>query len=241
MTSRLLVIAAVVAGMTGCSSTCCRKRAACPTCPPPPPAPILGATPATITPEILYPAAPGAPAPAPPPPPPPPAPNFPAEPPRTSGFVPVPEIPSRIANVPAIRLDQPEFSETSTEHTVLKATSVANAGPPVAVREVVPGRLATGGRPSLDDLDRLSKAGYHRVAFVGSAEALKDAEHRVVASRGMRLALAQSAGATDLRSEPTYVYSGDVARLRDWWVGYFRDVEHLSTDAARIRAGRLFP
>lgn len=248
---RMLCVATIaVLAVTGCRSTCSSRRQ-CSSCPPP--GPIIGTVPRAGAPEIIFPSAPPTAAPlpstiAPPPstlvplPPAPapavaPAPNFPAEP-RSSGFVPAPEIGSGIANLPSpepkVLLEKPEFSETS--RTSLKPVS-RTTDP--SFREVIPHRLATGLRPTLRELDQLKMDGYHTLVCVGG-ETPTENDRRIFASRSMHLVTGNAdAVRAAAGSEGAFVYGSDVAVLRAWWASYFRDVDFLSPDAARIRAERL--
>lgn len=239
MHRHFVVFALTFTSLAGCRHTCSNKRA-CGTCTTPPV--TLGAPPAGA-PEILFqqPAtAPGATISAPPP-----APNFPAEPPRTSGFAPTTANPSQMATTtgPNIRLETPEFSETSQQQT---ATALKPHLTPVSatvvrsgLMEVTPGQLATGGRPTLDDLDRLAQAGYRRIFVVGGT--VSEADARVFTGRGFKVTYLKPSEPIDVvgRSGPAYVMFADRDQSRDWWVRYFREVESLSSDAASIRADRV--
>jgi len=255
---RMLCVATVaLIVLSGCRSTCSSRRQ-CSSCPPP--GPIIGAVPQAAPPEIIFPSAPPTAAPATISPPPstlvplppaptsptpvvPPAPNFPAEP-RSSGFVPTPEIGAGIANVPApsgdhVILEKPEFSETARSAvTTLKPVS-HTAKPAAMFNEVVPHRVATGTRPGLRELDQLKLAGYHTIVSIERNE-LSETDRRIFSARSFHVAHGTAAAVKALR-EPAavYIYASDAAVLRSWWESYFRDVEHLSADAAHIRADRL--
>jgi hypothetical protein len=138
-----------------------------------------------------------------------------------------------------IILDKPEFTETSrTSATTLK--QVAHAAPQaVVVQEVVPNRVATGTRPTLRELDQLKLAGYQKLVCL-DREPPPEADQRIFAARSFEVAHGTAAAVRALTGpDAVFVYAGDPAALRAWWVAYFRDVEHLSADAARIRADRL--
>jgi hypothetical protein len=238
--NRILILAGICAiCLTGCTSTCCRKRA-CTNCPP---GPVIGTT--SQSPEILFPSGSPSAAPAVPPPPP-----LLPEPPRTSGYAPLPTVPpSRVANVPPppeIRLEKPEFSET-TQRTTLRPTSASKELPDPT--EVVAAHVATGHRPTLDDLDRLQSNGF-RVFFDLSGTTANSSARRVFDNRGLeiravdstnvdvRIQVAKSANGS---ASPVYVFADDATTLRSWWQSYFKEIELVSDDAAQIRATRLIP
>ena len=224
----MTVAAAGVVLLSGCRSTCCRKPA-CSSCAPPVPVQLYAPNTANAAPEVWLPAnpAPQAQAPAPAP--------FPVEP-RAANFGST--NPSRIANVPStIILEKPEFSDTAREVTTLKATSINSEIKPIAFLEIAPGRLATGPRPTLDELDRLQRAGYRRVYVVGPKVNLSENDKRVFASRGLTIEAATNKITT---TEPAYVFADDSKQLRDWWVRHIKESEFVSDEAARIRADRLF-
>lgn len=245
MNRLVLMICASTLLLAGCRSTCCRKPPTCANCPP---GPVIGAT--STTPEILLPSRPATPAPLVAP-----APNFPPPPPpTTSGFAPMPEAaPSRIANVPAqneIRLEKPEFSETAQKTTTtLKPTSKSNAKLDLAPVEFVAGRIATGRRPTLDDLDRLQVNGFRTFIDLNGTTATTSAR-RVFDARHLELRTIEPSDTRALQAveqsstgavAPVYVFADDVTVLRAWWQSYFREVELNSDDAAKIRAARLIP
>jgi hypothetical protein len=239
--NRLMVVFAVAACvLNGCKSTSCRKASSCQTCVTP--APVFAAPPPSTMPpqEILFGRPNSAPLDLPPPPSspaPPPAPTFPTETPRASGFAAPPaDNPSRIAGAtPEILIEKPEFSETSRRDvTALKATSVGLAANAGSIRVAVPGQYLTGPRPTLDDLDRLYRAGVRKLAVVDGKAG--DTDQTVFASRGFSLVPATTAP-TD---GPVYVFATDETRLKAWWTNYFRGVEYLSADAAEIRVNSLF-
>jgi hypothetical protein len=220
---RMLITAAVVLTLAGCRSTCCNKRS-CATCPPA--APLVGPTAVPPTPEILVPN-PGVGTVTPPP-----APNFPGDPPGTSRFAPAGGA-SGIANVPslnpAVILEKPDATTTS-----LKASPVSGS-----IQEVVPGRVATGRRPTLAELEQLRRAGYREVVCLDAPGGLPEVDRRVLEGHSFRLVSTTKPAAQLGASGPVYVYANDADLLRAWWRNYFRTVEHLSDDAARVRADRI--
>jgi hypothetical protein len=236
MNRSMIAAAAVAVALGGCKSNCCKKPA-CSSCGPPPvtlysPPP----TTANASPEVWLPAPPSNAA-AVPPAPAAPTPQFPATP-QTSYS---PTNPSRIANVPSeILLEKPEFSETSRrEVTSLKTVSGSadSKDKPIAFLEIAPGRLATGPRPTLDELDRLARSGYRRAYVVGPNANVSDNDKRVFATRGLTIQAAPARIKTD---EPAYVFADDTKQLREWWIRHIKDSEFVSDEAARIRADRLF-
>lgn len=224
----ITIAAAGVALMCGCRSTCSRK-ACCNTCAPPP-VQLVAPNTSNAAPEVWLPAAPVPQTQVPPPA------SFPVEP-RAANFGTA--NPSRIANAPQeIILEKPEYTETNRrEVTSLKTVSGSTGNKPIAFLEIAPGRLATGPRPTLDELDRLQRAGYRRVYVVGPNNNLNDSDKRVFASRGLTI---EAATAKITTTEPTYVFADDTKQLRDWWVRHIKESEFVSDEAARIRADRLF-
>jgi len=204
---------------------------------------VIGTT--SQSPEILFPS--GTPNAAPTLPPPPTL----NEPPRTSGYAPLPNVPpSRVANVPAepeIRLEKPEVSEVS-QRTTLKLASASQTGLPAPV-DVVAGHVATGRRPTLDDLDRLQSDGFRTFLDLSGTTANSNAR-RVFDARGMEL---RAVTASDVEigtlvsksasgsAAPVYVFADDSTALRNWWQRYFKETELVSDEAAKIRAARLIP
>jgi hypothetical protein len=229
---------AVAIVLSGCKNTCCNKPS-CTSCGPPPSSVLYSpATPSASNapPEVWLPSPPAAPAPAPAAAAP--APTFPAQP-QSSSYSPA--NPSRIASAkPAeISLEKPEFSETARrEATSLKTVSgTTESTKAIAFLEIAPGRLATGPRPTLDELDRLARGGYRRAYVVGPNANLSDSDRRVFASRGLTIEAAPTRIKTD---EPAYVFADDAKQLREWWIRYIKESEFVSDEAARIRADRLF-
>lgn len=254
--NRLLVICLVSAAMMGCrSSSCCRKPpTTCNSCAavPPPPV-ILGAPPTTSSrqPEILLPAPPGSPAPLTAPTP---APSFSSPPPPvTSGYAPPPDFPpSRIANVPTtpeIQLGKPEFTETAQKTSVtLKPVAGVMTASHSAIEpvEVMAGKVATGRRPTLDDLDRLQQMGYRQVLDLSDSAKSANAKS-VFAARSIEVTNIDGNGSKIVAqamkdtTSPVYVFADDPQTLRSFWQKFYRENEHLSDDAAKICAARLVP
>ncbi len=225
----MTIAAAGAVLMGGCRSSCCKKPV-CSSCAPPAPVQLYAPNTANAAPEVWLPAAPAPQTQVTPPAP------FPVEP-RAANFGTT--NPSRIANVPTeIMLEKPEYTETNRrEVTSLKTVSGSVSSKPIAFLEIAPGRLATGPRPTLDELDRLQRAGYRRVYVVGPNNNLNDSDKRVFASRGLNI---EAATAKISTTEPAYVFADDSKQLRDWWVRHIKESEFVSDEAARIRADRLF-
>ncbi|MFL5330690.1 MAG: hypothetical protein ACJ8C4_17450 [Gemmataceae bacterium] len=217
----------IVSALAGCRHNCCYHKPSCNACTTPPGPIIAAPTPSgPNTPEILMPQQQT------------PAPQFPAEAPRTSGFVPAPQVTQQ----PAVTLERPIDQPTTTEQTVPprgNPTSQTKFTEPLPgnITVVTPGYLFTGSKPSLDDLDRLAAGGVRRVLFL--SEANSTADERVFESRGLQF-LTKAGDVAPIRDRtPTYVYADTSATLRGYWIRYFREVESLSDDAAQVRADRL--
>jgi hypothetical protein len=219
------IFVVTVTAMTGCRNHCCYRKG-CTACAPPGPiigqsfaAPVPATTTPTPAPEVLMPSnAPPA-----------------TTPPSTSGYVPAPT-----SNQPAVTLQAPEFSSAEPRANQASRT----AGPvPSSIKPVVAGKLFTGNKPTLDDVDRLATAGVKQVAFVSETDKVVEAD--VFQSRGIEVTTIRagenSMGELNvLRNRgPVFVYSDDGETLRSFWKKYYREVELLSDDAARVCADAI--
>ncbi len=226
MTRIFWTLAITLTALVGCKHNCCKKS--CARCLPP--GPVIGQYGAPPSTEILMPApqppVPAAQAPTP---------TFPVEPPRTSGYGPPPAVPNQAQvtlELPTSNEPQPrKASETSR-------TTSANLS---MFHVIVPGSLVAGGKPSLDELDRLATSGVKQVAVIGD-----EMDSRVYEARGIRVTALS--GDFDkslneiqtLRAKgPVYVCIENTSTMRSWWQRYFVEVENISTDAAKVRADRL--
>jgi protein tyrosine phosphatase (PTP) superfamily phosphohydrolase (DUF442 family) len=114
--------------------------------------------------------------------------------------------------------------------------------------------VATGLRPSLEGgLDWLQARGYRAVLHVRLSGEVDTADRKQVEKRGMRYlslevsaqtlakAVVQEFNRTvrDTSSQPLFVYDRDGSLAGGLWYIYFRTVEHLDDDVARVRAGAL--
>jgi protein tyrosine phosphatase (PTP) superfamily phosphohydrolase (DUF442 family) len=114
--------------------------------------------------------------------------------------------------------------------------------------------VATGLRPSLDDgLDWLQARGYRAVLYVRLPEEADAADRKQVEKRGMKYLTLEVSAPTltkevvqefsrivrDTSSQPLFVYDRDGSLAGSLWYLYFRTVEHLGDDVARVRAGAL--
>lgn len=158
-----------------------------------------------------------------------------------------------MANVPAttpeIRLEKPEFSETAQKTNVaLKPVAATNLQLGVEPTEVVAGKVATGRRPTLDDLDRLQQMGIRQV--VDLSDRTNANAKAVLAARSMQVTVIDGndaagrkivARASKELTAPVYVFADDSQVLRAFWQRYYRENEFLSDDAAKICAARLIP
>lgn len=233
MNRTLMVFAAAVILLNGCRSTCCKKP--CTSCAPILPAESFSPSTSNSTPEVWLPSTSAPPTATPPASPAAPTPAFPP-PPQTSFSQ---TNPSRIASAPpTIRLEKPEFSETSRrETTSLKSMArTSDGGKALSFVELTPGRLAMGPRPTLDELDRLARSGYRRIYVVGTAASISDSDQRVFTSRGLTFESAPTRIKPDAAS---YVFADNASQLRNWLIGQIKEADLVSEEVARIRADQL--
>lgn len=118
----------------------------------------------------------------------------------------------------------------------------------------VPGQenVASGKKPTLEGLDALKANGFKTVLYLHAPDADLSAAKETVEKRGLKfVALAvspQTLGRAaevfaeqlkDAASKPLFVYDLDGVRAGSLWYLQFRQVEMLSDEVARIRAGAL--
>jgi hypothetical protein len=268
-TRRLLLPAVALLTLAGCKTGWCKKRDTAPSCPPAPPpgAPII--TPGAPAPggtgptgEFLMPAplppsgAAGPVAPAPPPP------TFPSGPsnfpPVASFYPPAAPPPTGALTAPPVRLLPPEtaappagLSESFSSPAAAAAPALPSGIPDFAA--AIPDRVANGRKPTLDGLDWLKANGYKAALYLrppGASDAAdrKQFEQRGLAFASLEVSPATLSGATvaafaravrDPLTQPLFVYDADGSLAGGLWYLYFRQVERLSDEAARLRAGRL--
>lgn len=255
----------VLAGAGGCHHTCCKRSAApVPVVASPPPGAVIIPAPAGPRPgaEVLTPTAPAviAPAPAVPPP------SFPAAPAQSNFLLPPqPAAPAPLPPAVTLRLDTaaaPAPQPPAPTIRLLPPESVsvpaARESPtlPVGIREfavAIPERVTTGRKPLLDGLDWLKVNGYRTALDLHRPGEPDAADRRQFEQRGIRFVSLEVSPETlsrptvdeftrwvsDGNSQPLFVYDQTGALAGGLWYLYFRQIERLDDDAARLRAGRL--
>jgi protein tyrosine phosphatase (PTP) superfamily phosphohydrolase (DUF442 family) len=230
------------------------------------PAPLGAATGPTgdvLMPTPLPPAGapPAGPAPAPPP-------TFPATPsgyPPVASLYPPPSAPADRPAVPpavapAIRLLPPQLGPSSpaAPRPQPPATPPAATTPalPVGIPDfavALPERVAAGRKPTLDGLDWLKANGYKGALELRRPGASDTADRKQFEQRGLKFTSLEVSPATlswatveafrqamsDPAAQPLFVYDADGSLAGGLWYLYFRRVERLPDEAARLRAGRL--
>jgi protein tyrosine phosphatase (PTP) superfamily phosphohydrolase (DUF442 family) len=157
--------------------------------------------------------------------------------------------------VPPIRLLPPENAAPAAglgESSSTPATSPAPTGIP-EFSPAIPGRVAVGRKPTLDGLDWLKANGYKTVLFLRGPGVSDAADRKQLEQRGLTFTslevspatLSQATvdafarGVTELSAQPLFVYDADGSLAGGLWYLYFRQVERLPDEAARLRAARL--
>jgi hypothetical protein len=146
-------------------------------------------------------------------------------------------------------LEKPEFSETAQKTSVtLKPVAATYLQSGLEPTDVVVGKVATGRRPTLDDLDRLQQMGIRQVVDLSNRTNAN--AKAVFAMRSMQVTDIDGSEANGRKivaqaamglTVPVYVFADDSQTLRTFWQRYYRENEHLSDDAAKICAARLIP
>jgi hypothetical protein len=249
----LLAGALAVTGI-GCCHTCRKNSPApCSTCPPPgttliQPQPLpLGAGPGPA-PEVLQPAPPGAGA----------APAAPPLNPAPAGY---PPIARGNEPAPAVHLLQPELSESiqqaaASEPAAAESKSAPSPTLPVGIPGFAPAigeKVANGRKPALEGLDWLKSSGYRGALLIRKPGESDAADRRQFEARGMTFASLEVAltnldrstveqfnqHVTNSGRQPLFVYDVDGSLTGPLWYLYFRRVEHVDEDTARVKAERL--
>jgi len=180
--------------------------------------------------------------------------------PSTSGFQTVPPNLSRSAYLglppmgppastpsvrpPVVRLLPPELGESTTSAKPTAPATSAPAAPAPAAPATLPAgipdfapalgdRIANGRKPYLDgpdaaDRKQFEQRGLTFTSLIVSPETLS----RATVEEFARLV-------SNSASQPLFVYDANGSLTGPLWYLYFRKIERLSDDAARIRAGRL--
>jgi protein tyrosine phosphatase (PTP) superfamily phosphohydrolase (DUF442 family) len=157
-----------------------------------------------------------------------------------------------------IRLLPPEFGSSSAKPDTAPATAAPAATPalPVGIPDfapAIPDRVATGRKPSLDGLDWLKGNGYKSAVQLRRPGESDHADRKQFEVRGLTFTSLEVAPAMltwktvddfarlvgDPATQPLFVYDADGSLSGGLWYLYFRRVEKLSDEAARLRAMRL--
>jgi protein tyrosine phosphatase (PTP) superfamily phosphohydrolase (DUF442 family) len=152
-----------------------------------------------------------------------------------------------------VRLLPPEFgSSTAPPVTASAATPTMPVGI-VDFVSALPDRVAGGRKPALDGLDWLKANGYKSAALLRRPGESDAADRKQIEVRGLTFVTLEVSPATlsaktvdefaklvgDPATQPMFVYDADGSLSGGLWYLYFRKVEKLSDEAARLRATRL--
>jgi hypothetical protein len=157
---------------------------------------------------------------------------------------------------PVVRLLPPELGETRTSEKPAAPAPPAAATLPAGIPDFAPAlsdRVANGRKPFLDGLDWLKANGYRGALLLrrpndSDAADRKQFEQRGMTFNGLAVSPETLSRATvdefarlvgNSKTQPLFVYDANGTLTGPLWYLYFRKVERLSDDAARIRAGRL--
>jgi protein tyrosine phosphatase (PTP) superfamily phosphohydrolase (DUF442 family) len=117
----------------------------------------------------------------------------------------------------------------------------------------LPDRVAGGRKPALDGLDWLKANGYKSAVLLRRPGESDAADRKQIEIRGLTFQSLEVSAATlsaktvddfarlvgDPATQPLFVYDADGSLSGGLWYLYFRRVEKLSDEAARLRAIRL--
>lgn len=190
-------------------------------------------------------------APAPPPTPPPFAPRAEAPTIDESSFalLPLGETPSVSAKP---RIDSPEFNTVVPPPAPPTAT-LPSLPADIAGFAVVKGKTASGRRPGVEGHDWLKAAGYRAVLNLRRPGEDDSTDRKAAESRGMRYLTLEVSAATltpalaeafhravgSSENQPLFVYDRDGELAGALWLVHLRQVDGLTEEAARAKAGRL--
>jgi hypothetical protein len=172
--------------------------------------------------------------------------------------------PAQSSPSPKVRLLPPEFGSGSTTPPADKAPANPPAESesktltpqlPVGIPDfapAIPDRVAGGRKPALDGLDWLKANGYKSALLLRRPGDSDAADRKQFETRSLTFASLEISPATiaqnvddfakivgDAGNKPLFVYDADGSLAGPLWYLYFRKVEKLSDDAARLRATRL--
>jgi protein tyrosine phosphatase (PTP) superfamily phosphohydrolase (DUF442 family) len=117
----------------------------------------------------------------------------------------------------------------------------------------IPDRVAVGRKPALEGLEWLKAKGYKAALQLRRPGESDAADRKQVEARGLKFQSLEVSPATlswatvdafsklvgDSATQPLFVYDTDGTLSGGLWYLYFRRVEKLSDEAARLRAARL--
>lgn len=174
---------------------------------------------------------------------------------------PTPPAPTPPAKSPGVRLLAPEFgpsSATPTPAAPAPATPPPAATPSLPVGIVdfapaIPDKVAAGRKPALEGLDWLKANGYKAVVMFRGPGESDAADRKQVEARGLAFTSLEVSPQTlswmtvdafaklvsEPSTQPLFVYDADGSLAGGLWYLYFRRVERVSDEAARLRATRL--
>jgi hypothetical protein len=175
----------------------------------------------------------------------------PSFPPVASYYPPAPSIATQ-----PIRLLPPEQPAAGLSESSSSPAAAAPASQPVGIPRFAPAigdRVANGRKPTLEGLDWLRTNGYKSVVFLRHSGQSDDGDRKQFEQRGLTFVSVEAEPATlswatveafarlvdNAASQPLFVYDIDGSLTGGLWYLYFRRIEHLSDDVARLQAGRL--
>jgi len=123
----------------------------------------------------------------------------------------------------------------------------------IAELAIAKDQIATGLRPLLDGIDWLKQNAYRAVLHMRQPGEDDAAERRLFERRGLKYLSLEVSPQTlsrvlvdefnrivdDRSNQPLFIYDKEGALTGGLWYLYFRTVDHLSDEQARIHAGRL--
>jgi protein tyrosine phosphatase (PTP) superfamily phosphohydrolase (DUF442 family) len=155
-----------------------------------------------------------------------------------------------------IKLLPPEFGSSSSSSPASAPATTATPALPVGIVDfapAIPDHVAAGRKPALDGLDWLKANGYKSVLLLRRPGQSDTADRKQVELRGLTFASIEVSPATltwktvddfaklvgDSANQPMFVYDFDGSLSGGMWYLYFRRVDRISDEAARLRATRL--